>query len=123
MKTDTTSGLAPNLDIVIDEVKDEQFFSAINPIDKIQEANKPKCQYSGEDGKCDCDVVMLRKKAEHFEQEFHCALAERDQADDKMNEQDQEIHNLTKRNEYLAVFLFFTANDPSFNFILLALAR
>lgn len=101
MKTDTTSGLAPNLDIVIDEVKDEQFFSAINPIDKIQEANKPKCQYSGEDGKCDCDVVMLRKKAEHFEQEFHCALAERDQADDKMNEQDQEIHNLTKRNEYL----------------------
>ena len=85
MKTDTTSGLAPNLDIVIDEVKED----------------KPKCQYSGEDGKCDCDFVMLRKKAEHFEQEFHCALAERDQADDKMTEQDQEIHNLTKRNEYL----------------------
>tara|TARA_R110000764_G_scaffold214339_1_gene300841 strand:+ start:2101 stop:2763 length:663 start_codon:yes stop_codon:yes gene_type:complete len=85
MKTDTTSGLAPNLDIVIDEVKED----------------KPKCQYSAKDGTCDCDVVMLRKKAEHFEQEFHCALAERDQADDKMTEQDQEIHNLTKRNEYL----------------------
>ncbi len=91
MKTDTTSGLAPNLDIVIDEVAS----------DKSPREDKPKCQYSGEDGKCDCDVVMLRKKAEHFEQEFHCALAERDQADDKMNEQDQEIHNLTKRNQYL----------------------
>tara|TARA_R110001632_G_scaffold18518_3_gene57274 strand:+ start:1805 stop:2524 length:720 start_codon:yes stop_codon:yes gene_type:complete len=104
MKTDTTSGLAPNLDIVIDEVceeEDGEFFSAINTIDKIQEKKKPKCQYSAKDGTCDCDVVMLRKKAEHFEQEFHCALAERDQADDKMTEQDQEIHNLTKRNEYL----------------------
>tara|TARA_R110000803_G_scaffold157221_5_gene221651 strand:- start:710 stop:1426 length:717 start_codon:yes stop_codon:yes gene_type:complete len=107
MKTDTTSGLAPNLDIVIDEVceeEDGEFFSAINPIDKIQEKKKPNgrlCHYSAKDGTCDCDVVMLRKKAEHFEQEFHCALAERDQADDKMNEQDQEIHNLTKRNQYL----------------------
>lgn len=84
MKTDTTSGLAPNLDIVIDEVAS----------DKSPREDKPKCQYSGEDGDCDCEVVMFRKKAEHFERKSK-------RQNDKMNEQDQEIHNLTKRNEYL----------------------
>ena len=49
-----------------------------------------------------CDTTITQQDFDnHWMSECHVALAERDQADEKVNEQDDQIIKLTKRNKYL----------------------
>tara|TARA_R110000787_G_scaffold197875_6_gene309077 strand:+ start:7042 stop:7575 length:534 start_codon:yes stop_codon:yes gene_type:complete len=81
------------LDNIVAEVEDK--------IDNLLEKLSPDEQEQVEEEEEQNDIEFYKKGCYHWECEYHVALAERDQADCKVNEQEDECVKLRKRCAYL----------------------